>query len=100
MLLAFAFQRDDRQKVNTAFLDALILNLAERTPDVEGFITWNARHFKKKSSLKVLTPQEYLKQEQGCKNNWGRFFIQYLLAHSACGLTLLIPKSVLFVVHS
>jgi len=48
-----------------AFLDALIFNLAEHTPDVDGFITWNARHFKEKSSLKVLTPQEYLEQEQG-----------------------------------
>ena len=43
-----------------AFLDALILGLAERAPDAEAFITWNARHFKGKSSLKVLTPQEYL----------------------------------------
>lgn len=43
-----------------AFMDALILGLAERVPDAEAFITWNARHFKGKSSLKVLTPQEYL----------------------------------------
>jgi predicted nucleic acid-binding protein len=43
-----------------AFMDALILGLAERAPDAEAFITWNARHFKGKSSLKVLTPQEYL----------------------------------------
>jgi len=43
-----------------AFMDALILDLAERAPDAEAFITWNARHFKGKSSLKVLTPQEYL----------------------------------------
>lgn len=43
-----------------AFMHALILGLAERAPDAEAFITWNARHFKGKSSLKVLTPQEYL----------------------------------------
>ena len=43
-----------------AFMDALILNLAERTPDVDAFITWNARHFKGKSSLRVLTPEEYV----------------------------------------
>jgi len=44
----------------SAFMDALILGLAERAPNAEAFITWNARHFKGKSSLKVLTPQEYL----------------------------------------
>ncbi len=45
-----------------AFMDALVLNLAERTPEVNLFVTWNARHFKNKSSLAVLTPEEYLKQ--------------------------------------
>jgi hypothetical protein len=29
-----------------AFVDALILNLAERTPNVDCFVTWNAKHFK------------------------------------------------------
>ena len=43
-----------------AFMDSLVLNLAERTPDVDYFITWNARHFKGKSSLQVLTPEEYV----------------------------------------
>ena len=43
-----------------AFMDALILGLAERAPEAEAFITWNARHFKGKSTLMVLTPQEYL----------------------------------------
>jgi hypothetical protein len=45
-----------------AFMDALVLNLVERTPGVEQFVTWNARHFKAKSSLAVLTPEEYLKR--------------------------------------
>ena len=45
-----------------AFMDALVLNLAERTPGVEQFVTWNARHFKTKSSLQALTPEEYLAQ--------------------------------------
>jgi hypothetical protein len=45
-----------------AFMDALVLNLAERTPEVHLFVTWNARHFKDKSSLAVLTPEEYSKQ--------------------------------------
>ncbi|MBM3128192.1 MAG: hypothetical protein FJ009_06075 [Chloroflexi bacterium] len=45
-----------------AFMDALALNLAERTPSVTSFVTWNARHFKGKSSLRILTPTEYLAQ--------------------------------------
>lgn len=48
------------QEHRMAFLDSLILNLAERSPDVEAFVTWNARHFKDKSSLDVLTPEDYL----------------------------------------
>ena len=44
------------------FVDALILNLAERTPVVDHFVTWNARHFREKTSLRVLTPEEYLSQ--------------------------------------
>ncbi len=45
-----------------AFMDALILDLAERTPNIECFVTWNARHFKDKTSLPVATPAEYLAQ--------------------------------------
>ncbi len=45
-----------------SFLDALILNLAERTPDVTTFVTWNARHFQGKSMLTVVTPAEYVRQ--------------------------------------
>lgn len=52
----FAKMREQRM----AFMDSLILNLAERTPDIEYFITWNAKHFKDKSSLQVLTPEEYM----------------------------------------
>ena len=47
------------QEKRMAFLDALILNLAERVSEVETFVTWNARHFRDKSSLTVLTPAEY-----------------------------------------
>ncbi|MBI5035236.1 MAG: hypothetical protein HZB51_32315 [Chloroflexi bacterium] len=43
-----------------AFMDALILNLAEQTPGVTSFVTWNARHFKGKSNLHIFTPAEYL----------------------------------------
>ena len=42
------------------FMDALILALAEQTPDAEYFVTWNAKRFKGKSSLPVMTPEEYL----------------------------------------
>lgn len=45
-----------------AFMDALVLSLAERTPNVTHFVTWNARHFRDKSFLIVLTPEEYLNQ--------------------------------------
>ena len=48
------------QSVRMAFMDALILSSAERAPDVECFVTWNAKHFKGKTSLTVLTPDEYL----------------------------------------
>ena len=43
-----------------AFLDALVIGLAERTPEVESLVTWNARHFKDKTTLRVQTPSEYL----------------------------------------
>ena len=51
------------QKMRTVkmpFMDALILNLAERTPNVTQFVTWNARHFQGKSTLPILTPEEYI----------------------------------------
>jgi len=54
----FAKMRAERM----AFMDALVLNLAERTPEVLYFVTWNARHFKGKSPISVLTPEQYLKQ--------------------------------------
>ncbi len=50
------------RKQRMAFMDALILDLAERMPNAEYFVTWNARHFKQKTSLHVLTPSEYLDQ--------------------------------------
>ncbi len=48
------------QTVRMAFMDALILSSAEHTPDVEYFVTWNAKHFKGKTTLTVLSPEEYL----------------------------------------
>lgn len=44
-----------------SFVDSLILNLAERSGDVEALVTWNAKHFEDKSSLDVLTPEGYLR---------------------------------------
>ncbi|MBV6450310.1 MAG: hypothetical protein MHPDNHAH_01033 [Anaerolineales bacterium] len=46
--------------VRMAFVDALILSAAERPLNVNHFVTWNARHFKGKTTLSVLTPEEYL----------------------------------------
>ena len=43
-----------------ALMDSLVIGLAERTPNVKQFVTWNAKHFKAKTSLPVLTPDEYL----------------------------------------
>ena len=31
------------------FVDALVIEVAERTPNVQAFVTWNARHFKDKT---------------------------------------------------
>ena len=46
--------------VKMPFMDSLILNLAERAPNVTAFATWNARHFQEKTTLTVITPAEYL----------------------------------------
>ncbi len=48
------------QEKRMAFVDALILNLSEKVQGTNTFVTWNARHFKDKSSLSVVTPAEYL----------------------------------------
>ena len=42
------------------FLDALILNLVEDAPDLEAFVTWNARHFAGKIAAPVLTPIQFI----------------------------------------
>ena len=43
-----------------AFVDSLILDLAEQVEQAETFITWNAKHFVGKTSLAVKTPEEHL----------------------------------------
>lgn len=45
--------------VKMPYMDALILDLAEQT-QANCFVTWNARHFRGKSTLPVMTPGEYL----------------------------------------
>jgi hypothetical protein len=50
------------QQLRMPFLDGLILDLVERTPGVEAFVTWNARHYRGKTALTILTPSEYLRQ--------------------------------------
>lgn len=68
--LSFAGFRDEMftrpfarmRAVRMPFVDAMILNLAERTPGISHFVTWNARHFQGKSTLAVLTPETYLTQ--------------------------------------
>ncbi len=42
------------------FADALMLQVAEHIPQVRTIVTWNARHFRSKTLLPVLTPVEYL----------------------------------------
>jgi hypothetical protein len=51
---------DKMQEYGMPFLDSLILNLVEEASEVEVFVTWNARHYQGKTSLTVLTPDEYL----------------------------------------
>ena len=43
-----------------AFVDALVLQMAEDAPEAQAFVTWNARHFQGKTHLRVVTPAEYL----------------------------------------
>jgi len=65
--ISFAAFRDEvftrpfarMRAVKMPFMDSLILNLAERIPNVTAFVTWNARHFQDKSTLPVMTPAAY-----------------------------------------
>jgi len=43
-----------------AFVDSLILDLAEQVEEAETLVTWNAKHFVGRTSLVVKTPEEYL----------------------------------------
>lgn len=50
--------------VKMPYMDALILNLAEQAGTATSFVTWNTRHFQGKSSLPVMTPAQYLTNQQ------------------------------------
>jgi hypothetical protein len=39
--------------------DAVILWTLETNENIDAFITWNPKHFKEKTSIKVLTPPEF-----------------------------------------
>ena len=40
--------------------DAVILWTLETNEKIDSFITWNAKHFRDKTSIRVLTPSEFL----------------------------------------
>lgn len=40
--------------------DAAILWTLESNPRIDAFITWNTKHFKDKTSIKILTPSDFL----------------------------------------
>lgn len=58
LIFEHPFERMCRKPI--AFVDSLILNLAEQADEAETFVTWNAKHFVGKTSLTVKTPKEYL----------------------------------------
>ena len=43
-----------------AFLDSLIISIAESFSRIDIIVTWNAKHFKNKTNLNVQTPEEFL----------------------------------------
>jgi hypothetical protein len=49
-------------KRKMALGDALVLMVAESHPEVDTFVTWNAKHFRGKTHLSVLTPSEFLRR--------------------------------------
>lgn len=58
--IVYARPLQKMRSVRMAFMDALIISATEHAPSVDCFVTWNARHFKGKTDLTVLTPEEYL----------------------------------------
>ncbi len=52
------------QRLRMPYVDGLILDLIERVSGVDTFVTWNARHYRNKTALTVLTPAEYTEKSQ------------------------------------
>ncbi len=40
--------------------DAVILWTLETNQDIDSFITWNTKHFKERTSIKIMTPAEFV----------------------------------------
>ena len=54
------FECFDRIQKGMRLGDAAILWALETNQEVDTFVTWNTKHFKGKTSLKILTPSEFL----------------------------------------
>jgi hypothetical protein len=57
---AVTFECFDRIQKGMRLGDAAILWTLETNPKIDGFITWNTKHFIDKTSIKILTPSEFL----------------------------------------
>lgn len=60
--LLFSRPLNRMKAVKMPYMDALILDLAEQV-QANCFVTWNARHFRGKSSLPIWTPSEFLMEQ-------------------------------------
>ena len=49
--------------------DAVLLKTAEDY-EVEAIITWNKKHFEGRTTIEILTPEEYLRGGEGRKEGW------------------------------
>lgn len=56
------------QRLRMPYLDGLILDLIERVSGVDTFVTWNARHYRNKTALTVLTPADYMEKLEKAKS--------------------------------
>jgi hypothetical protein len=57
---AVIFECFDRIQKGMRLGDAAILWALETNQEVDTFVTWNTKHFKGKTTLKILTPSEFL----------------------------------------
>jgi hypothetical protein len=52
------------ERLRMPYLDGLILDLIERVSGIDAFVTWNARHYRNKTALTVVTPAEYMENQK------------------------------------